>query len=116
VAGHAWRTTPACPARIPRTGGRAMADARDHELNPQAGRTLAAALQSLPDAAPEPDLWPELARALAARGRRRDLGRRAAWSGALAAALLLALLLPRWVATPNPAAPDPLASAAPVAP
>jgi hypothetical protein len=53
---------------------------------------LAAALRALPDAAPVPDLWPELARALETRRRHR-------WQYvlpiALAAGIALALVLPK---------------------
>jgi hypothetical protein len=44
---------------------------RDGTLNHDPERTLAAALRALPDAAPQPDLWPDLARTLAARRRPR---------------------------------------------
>jgi hypothetical protein len=68
---------------------------RDRTLNidQDHDRALAAALRALPDAAPQPDLWPGLARELAARRTPR------AWRTlvplALAAGLLLAVLLPR---------------------
>jgi len=66
---------------------------RDRTLNIEHDRSLAAALRALPDAAPQPDLWPTLAHALAERRKPR------AWRTlvplALAAGLLLALLLPR---------------------
>jgi len=42
---------------------------RDGTLNTQSDRTLASGLRALPDAAPQPDLWPELARALEERHR-----------------------------------------------
>jgi hypothetical protein len=67
---------------------------------------LAAALRALPDAAPMPDLWPELARSIDA-GRRRPW--RYALPVALAAGIALALVLPNLMhreATPaQPAAP-----------
>ena len=66
---------------------------RDRTLNIEHDRSLAAALRALPDAAPQPDLWPTLARELAERRKPR------AWRTlvpfALAAGLLLATLLPR---------------------
>jgi len=73
---------------------------RDRTLHTDPDRSLAAALRALPDAAPQPDLWPDLARELAARKRPRIW--RHAIPAALAAGLLLALLLPR-TATPPPA-------------
>ncbi|HEU4664415.1 MAG TPA: hypothetical protein VFS55_10330 [Dokdonella sp.] len=92
---------------------------RNRTLNIDHDRSLASALRALPDAAPQPDLWPALARELAARRRPR------AWRTlvplALAAGLLLALLLPRALvhesappeiaANPPPGAP---AAAAPI--
>jgi hypothetical protein len=78
---------------------------RDRTLNTDPDRTLGAALRALPDAAPQPDLWPDLARALAAR-RRPRIGRHVL-PAALAAAVLLALLLPRATTPP----PTPLAGA-----
>jgi len=65
---------------------------------------LAAALRALPDAAPVPDLWPDLARSLDAR---RRLSWRYALPLALAAGIALALVLPRLThrdATPSPPA------------
>jgi len=57
---------------------------------------LAAALRALPESAPEPDLWHGIMNSADARRRRRH------WSyalpAAIAAALALALLLPRWLA------------------
>ncbi|HET7923580.1 MAG TPA: hypothetical protein VFL30_01715, partial [Rhodanobacteraceae bacterium] len=53
---------------------------------------LAAALRALPDAAPMPDLWPELSRSLDARRRRPW---RYALPVALAAGIALALVLPK---------------------
>jgi len=69
------------------------------DANPD--RALASALRALPDAAPQPDLWPGLARTLAARRRPRVW--RYALPAALAAGVLVALLLPR--ATTSPPAP-----------
>lgn len=67
---------------------------------------LAAALRALPDAAPVPDLWPDLSRSLDARRRRPW---RYALPMALAAGIALALVLPRFAshhATPTePATP-----------
>jgi hypothetical protein len=98
---------------------------RDRTLNTDPDRTLAAALRALPDAAPQPDLWPDLARELAARKRPRIW--RYALPAALAASVLLALLLPRAATppstpvagvapattpVPNTAAPDTTAAAA----
>ena len=74
---------------------------RDRTLDTDPDRSLAAALRALPDAAPQPDLWPDLARELAARKRPRI--RRYAIPAALAAGVLLALLLPR-TTTPPPVA------------
>jgi hypothetical protein len=66
---------------------------RDGTLNMNPESSLAAALRGLPDAAPQPDLWPELARTL--ERRRRPRVWRYAIPVALAAGLALALLLPR---------------------
>lgn len=69
-----------------------MSDHDDTVVTPR-DHALVAALRALPDANPQPDLWPELARAL---GERRDPRRwRSAVPIALAAAVALALLLPR---------------------
>jgi len=57
--------------------------------------TLADALRALPDATPQPDLWPQLAQTLAQRRRARRW--RTALPIALAAGVALALLLPRVV-------------------
>jgi hypothetical protein len=75
---------------------------------------LAAALRALPDAAPAPDLWPDLAQTLAARRRAR--WPRYAIPLAAAAALAIVLLAPK----PAPHEPSPVAAtsapaAAPVA-
>jgi hypothetical protein len=72
---------------------------------------LAAALRALPDAAPEPDLWPALAQAI---GQRRRRPWRYVVPLALAAGLALALLLPKL--TPHDATaprPAPVATAQP---
>jgi len=58
-------------------------------------RTLGDALRALPDAAPQPDLWPQLAQSLARQRRVRRW--RIALPAALAAGVALALLLPRVV-------------------
>ena len=65
---------------------------RDGTLNSDPDRALASALRALPDAAPQPDLWPDLARAL----HQRQHPRRARYliPAALAAGLALALLWP----------------------
>jgi len=60
---------------------------------------VAAALRALPELAPQPDLWPDIARTLAAR--RRPPATRWILPLALAATLLLALLLPREATTPT---------------
>ena len=57
---------------------------------------LAAALRALPESAPEPDLWAGIMNSVDARRRRRHW--RYALPAAIAAALALALLLPRWLA------------------
>jgi hypothetical protein len=81
---------------------------RDGTLNMNPESSLAAALRGLPDAAPQPDLWPELARTLERRRRAR------AWRHAipltLAAGLALALLLPRGGL--QPPQPDPASTLA----
>ena len=64
---------------------------RDALNNRPNDAALAAAMRALPDAAPAPDLWPELARALDARRRRPW---RYALPVALAAGIALALVLP----------------------
>jgi hypothetical protein len=71
-----------------------MHDRHNHDrMNDDAG--LAAALRSLPAAAPPHDAWPLLA-ARARRARRRKHGWRIAIPAALAAALALAIVLPDW--------------------
>lgn len=83
---------------------------RDH-LDEHASRqsALAAALRGLPESAPQPDLWPAIIGSVAARRRSRW---RYAIPAALAAAVALAVLLPKW-STRNIEAPrtTPLASA-----
>lgn len=81
-----------------------MHDRLDHDrMNDDAG--LAAALRSLPAAAPPHDAWPLLA--ARARRRRRRRGWRIAVPAALAAALALAVVLPNgslWHTAPKPGA------------
>jgi hypothetical protein len=88
---------------------------RDDSMNPESERSLASALRALPDAVPQPDLWPELARTLAARRRPRRW--RQVVPVALAAGLALALLLPaRLRHVPAEAVPGaPVVAAAPAA-
>lgn len=74
---------------------------RDGTLN--TGDALASALRALPDAAPQPDLWPALAQSLQQK-RRRPSAWRYALPAALAAGIALALLLPHTPA-PTPQAP-----------
>ncbi|MEO7064013.1 MAG: hypothetical protein ABI082_09630 [Dokdonella sp.] len=75
---------------------------RDDTVVTYRDHTVAAALRALPDAGPQPDLWPDLARAL---GERRAAMRwRYALPVALAAAVALALLLPH-LAKREPAEP-----------
>jgi hypothetical protein len=78
---------------------------------------LAAALRALPESTPQPDLWPDLARTLAERGRTR--WRRYAIPFAAAAALAIALLAPSLVThapqapiASTPVVPSPAATAA----
>lgn len=56
---------------------------------PSAG-ALAAALRALPDAAPQPDLWPQLAQSLQARRRRRPRWQPFALAAGIGALALLA--------------------------
>jgi len=72
---------------------------------------LAAALRALPDAAPVPDLWPDLARSLGRRGRRPW---RYLVPMALAAGIALALVLPK-LADRDATAPQPATPVADVA-
>ena len=71
-----------------------MAD-RDDTLNTPPDPALASALRALTDAAPQPDLWPDLARALHRRRQPRPRPARYLIPAALAAGLALALLWPR---------------------
>jgi hypothetical protein len=66
---------------------------RDSLIDPSPDTTLAAALRALPESAPQPDLWPELAQALIQRRRRRVW--RYVLPAAIAAGIAIALLLPR---------------------
>jgi hypothetical protein len=66
---------------------------RDSLIDPSPDTTLAAALRALPESAPQPDLWPELAQALLQRRRRRVW--RYLLPAAIAAGIAIALLLPR---------------------
>ncbi|HKE47981.1 MAG TPA: hypothetical protein VKB52_07940 [Rhodanobacteraceae bacterium] len=64
------------------------------ELDDRSSNTaLASALRALPESAPEPDLWPELARTLEARRNPRRW--RYVVPAAIAAGIAIALLLPR---------------------
>lgn len=74
---------------------------------------LAAALRALPESAPMPDLWPDLAKTLAERQRPR--WRRWAIPLAAAAALAIALLVPK-LATHETVQTPIAATAAPPAP
>jgi len=69
-----------------------MSDRNGVAMN-QADAALAAALRALPQSAPQPDLWPELARAL--ERKRRPRVWRYVLPAALAAGIALALLIPR---------------------
>ena len=94
---------------------------RDHTLNPAADPSpLVAALRALPGATPQPDLWPLLAQSLARRHARirHPYRRHALWllPPALAAALALALLLPRSASEPSGSTPVPSVATAPRAP
>ena len=66
---------------------------RDSLIDQSPDTTLAAALRALPESAPQPDLWPELAQALLQRRRRRVW--RYVLPAAIAAGIAIALLLPR---------------------
>lgn len=66
---------------------------RDDSLNPSFEHALAQSLRALPDAGPLPDLWPALAAAV--RRRRRVRAWKIALPSALAAAIALAVWLPR---------------------
>ena len=66
---------------------------RDSLIDPSPDTTLAAALRALPESAPQPDLWPELAQALLQRRRRRVW--RYVLPAAIAAGVAIALLMPR---------------------
>ncbi|MEO6688776.1 MAG: hypothetical protein ABIS07_01225 [Dokdonella sp.] len=87
---------------------------RGDMMNTNPERSLADALRALPDAAPQPDLWPALAQALAARRKPR------VWHYAiplaLAAGLAFALLLPRGTLQHAQPEPTPHATTAAVAP
>lgn len=94
---------------------------RDHTLNPAADPSpLAAALRALPGATPRPDPWPQLAQSLGRRAarRRHPYRRHALWllPPALAAALALALLLPRSASEPSVSTPTPSVAAGPGGP
>ncbi|MGH8173291.1 MAG: hypothetical protein ACREPX_09080 [Rhodanobacteraceae bacterium] len=65
----------------------------DGLIDPSADTTLAAALRALPESAPQPDLWPELARTLQQRRNRRVW--RYALPAAIAAGIAIAMLMPR---------------------
>lgn len=69
-----------------------MSDRNGVAMN-QADAALSAALRALPQSAPQPDLWPELARAL--DHKRRPRVWRYVLPAALAAGVALALLIPR---------------------
>ena len=69
-----------------------MSDRNGVAMN-QADAALAAALRALPQSAPQPDLWPELARAL--DRKRRPRAWRYLLPAALAAGVALALLIAR---------------------
>jgi hypothetical protein len=96
---------------------------RDSLIDPSPDTTLAAALRALPESAPQPDLWPELAQALLQRRRRRVW--RYVLPAAIAAGVAIALLLPRSpvredttppiVATPA-TSPSPASQSAPAQP
>lgn len=85
---------------------------RNGTMNMLANPKLANALRALPDAVPQPDLWPDLVRSLARRRRRRVW--RSVVPLALAAGLALAMLWPQATfrhPTSNPAhIPSPVAT------
>jgi hypothetical protein len=89
---------------------------RDHDrtLNTNPERSLADALRALPDAAPQPDLWPGLAQALAARRKPRVW--HYAIPAALAAGLAFAVLMPRGTLQHAPPEPTPRETTAAIAP
>jgi hypothetical protein len=66
---------------------------RSHPDVQPSDTALAAALRALPESAPAPDLWPELAGALARRRRRQRWAR--ALPVAIAAGVAIAMLVPR---------------------
>ncbi len=74
---------------------------RDDTMNESPQTNLAAALRALPPCAPQPDLWPQLARSLAARRQPRRW--RYALPAALAAGLAMAMLLPSGLLRHTPA-------------
>lgn len=87
---------------------------RGDKMNTNPQGSLAAALRALPDATPQPDLWPDLANALASRRKPRMW--HYAIPLALAAGLAFALLLPRGTlqrAQPQPAPHEITAMTAP---
>jgi hypothetical protein len=90
-----------------------MAGRNDLDHRPS-DTALASALRALPESAPQPDLWPELARALDERRRPRRW--RYAIPAAIAAALALAVLLPRFTAHDVEAPRNPPAVATAVPP
>ena len=86
----------------------------DRTLNTNPDPSLASALRALPDAAPQPDLWLDLARTLAQRRRPAAWRRHARWlvPAALAAGLALAVLLPRGALNPGESAVQPRVTSA----
>src|SRR5262249_40655172 len=112
IAGRARRQSPAPASGQAREGGGVMSGRNVVNYRPS-DAALAAALRALPDAAPVPDLWPDLARSLDARRRRP---RRYALPIALAASVALAFVLPK-LANHDVAAPPstPVANVSPPA-